>query len=383
MRVMMIGPYPRAPQRIDGGVAAAMTCLSAALVAIGGVDLIGVRIVPGAAYGANESEFPWPIVDLSLGRGSLSTLFMRQKRRFTDLIRRYKPDVVHAQGTDLAGLLAVDSGLPNVVTVHGLLAECAKFQTDFLTRLRAKLVASLTERRTVRRAANLIAISPYVRQYYEREIKGRVFDIPNAVSPAYFEALHTPEKGRLLFAGRIANGKGLVELLHAVSQVPSQVIKLILAGATTDSAYEALIRRIAGELGIAPKVVFTGLLDEPSLIREFERAEALVLPSFQETAPMVVQQAMAAGLAVVASNVGGIPNLIRHGESGLLFEAGNVAALVTLLKRLESNPSLSRRLGANGKIDAEARFNSSSVARATIAVYGEILSVCSTEGRFR
>ena len=66
---------------------------------------------------------------------------MRQKRRFTDLIRRYKPDVVHAQGTDLAGLLAVDSGLPNVVTVHGLLAECAKFQTDFVTRLRAQLVA--------------------------------------------------------------------------------------------------------------------------------------------------------------------------------------------------------------------------------------------------
>ena len=87
-----------------------------------------------------------------------------------------------------------------------------------------------------------------------------------------------------------------------------------------------MLRRIAGELGIAPKVEFTGLLDEPSLIREFERAEALVLPSFQETAPMVVQQAMAAGLAVVASRVGGIPYQIRHEVSGLLFEAGNVAA---------------------------------------------------------
>ena len=322
MRVMMIGPYPNSPDRIDGGVAAAMTYLSQALVATQELQLIGVRIAWGGETSQQGNEFAWPIVDLPLGKLSLSTLYRQQTAQLRDLVRRHRPDIIHGQGVDVAGYLAVSSGIPAVVTVHGLLSECAKFETQLKARARAMVTGMLTERRTIRRAADLIAISPFVTQYYGTGIAGRVHEVPNAVAPSFFEVKRYPERGRFLFAGRIANGKGLIDLLRAVASNNSTVKKVVLAGAAPDMAYENLVRMETARLGLSDIVVFAGLLDEASLQAEFSRAEALLLPSHQETAPMVVQQAMAAGLAVIASKVGGIPHQIQHDATGLLFEPG-------------------------------------------------------------
>ena len=374
MRVMMIGPFPRSPDRIDGGVAAAITYLSQALVKMPGVELVGVRIAWDAGESRTSDGMGWPIDDLALDRMSLSTLYWRQKRRLRELIRHYQPTVIHAQGTDVAGFLAIGCGLPAVVTVHGILGECAKFQTDLATKARAKLASLLTERRTIRRATDLIAISPYVTRYYQSEISGRVHEIPNAVAWNFFQVVRTPQRGRVLFAGRIANGKGLLELLRAVAGNPDVVRKLVLAGAAPDIAYERLVRNETQRLGLANRVEFAGLLSERNLLKEFGLAEVLVLPSYQETAPMVVQQAMASGLAVIATRVGGIPFQIEHDVTGLLFEPGDVGELTRLIERIGNEPTLSRRLGNAAKEMAVAKYDAEGVARATLTVYQSMFS---------
>jgi glycosyltransferase involved in cell wall biosynthesis len=177
----------------------------------------------------------------------------------------------------------------------------------------------------------------------------------------------------LLFAGRIAKGKGPHDLVHAIARIPDKFGRLILAGATPDPAFERGLRADVERLGLAGRVEFAGLLDEPALLQEFARAEALVLPSYQETAPMVVQQAMAAGLAVVASRVGGIPQQVEHDANGLLFDAGDVAALASLLARLHDEPGLASRLANAGRAVAEERYDASSVAAATRMVYEEVI----------
>jgi len=371
----MIGPYPESPDRIDGGVAAATMYLSQALTSRPGVELIGARIARRGDESREDNALGWPVVDLPLGRLSLSTFYRRQRRRLENLLRRYDPNIVHGQGSDLAGFLAVGCGRPAVVTVHGLLGECARYQTDPANKLRAALAARLTERRTIRRATDLIAISPYVARYYCADISGRIHDIPNPVAPEFFHLRRRPERGRLLFAGRIANGKGLLELLHAVARNASSVTKLVLAGATPDAAYGAQLRREADKLGLTDCVQFAGLLAEPEILEEFARAETLVLPSHQETAPMVVQQAMAAGLAVIATTVGGIPYQIQHDVSGLLFEAGDVGNLAGLIGRLGRDATLSRRLGEAAKTIATTRYQASAVADATLAVYRTALGL--------
>jgi glycosyltransferase involved in cell wall biosynthesis len=380
---MMIGPYPRSPARIDGGVAAAMTYLSQALVATQGVQLIGVRIGWDGDTSRQCDEFAWPIVDMPLGRLSLSTLYRRQQARLRHFIRHHRPDIIHGQGVDVAGYLSVKSGIPTVVTVHGLLSENAKYQTDLATKARAIVAGMLTESRTIRRATDLIAISPFVTQYYGAKIAGRVHEVPNAISSRFFGVKRFPERGRYLFAGRIANGKGLIDLLRAIARNISSVTKVVLAGAAPDKAYENEVRMESERLGLSKVVTFAGLLDEEALLGEFSRADALILPSHQETAPMVIQQAMAAGLAVIATKVGGIPYQIQHDVTGLLFEPGNIDELSGLIQRLASDSSLGLRLGTAARESASTLYDANEIARATISVYETVLSSNSCLGRHR
>ncbi|MEI2791149.1 MAG: glycosyltransferase family 4 protein [Steroidobacteraceae bacterium] len=334
MRVMMLGPFPRSLNRIDGGVAAAVTYLAQALVLQSNLELIGIRVAKSSDCDSTQSrEFDWPVVDLPLDAGSVSTLFWRQKKRFREFVDQYRPDIVHAQGADLSGLLAVGCNVPAVVTIHGVLGECAKLQTDPVVKARDMLQSFLTEKPTVRRAHDVISISPYIAHYYANDIRGRIHDIPNPVAPHFFDVRRVPERGRFLFAGRIAKGKGVLELVRAAGLNPDCVQKIVLAGGTADKVYENEVRQEVQRSGLASRVDFAGLLDEPTLLSEFARAEALVLPSYQETAPMVVQQAMAAGLPVLATRVGGIPFQIEDGISGLMFDAVDVPGLAALFRQ--------------------------------------------------
>lgn len=369
LRVMMIAPYPRAADRIDGGVAAATMYLCHELAVRKDISLVGVRIARRADESRDDTLLGWPVANVSLGRFALTTLYCRQSRRIREIIRRYDPDVVHAQGADIAGLLAVNCGKPAVVTAHGLLLACAKLQSDPVNRLRATLAAMATERRTIRRAMNLIAISPYILQHYEADIRGRVYDVPNAIGPEFFDLRRNGEHGRFLYAGRIASGKGLDELIEAVASNPGSVSRLVLAGAAPDPRFESRLKGKVNSLGLGERVEFTGLLSEHALLEQFARAAALVLPSHQETAPMVIQQAMAAGLPVIATRVGGIPHQIEHGVSGLLVEAGDVAGLAAAIGSLNRDATLAVEYGRVARRSAESRFRASAVADATISAY--------------
>jgi len=370
---MMIGPYPESPERIDGGVAAATIYLSQALATRDDVELIGARITRGGDEGRVDHALGWPVVDIPLGRMSLSTYFIAQRRRLGQLLTKFQPHVVHAQGADIAGLMAGNTGGPPIVTAHGMLAECARFQTDPANRLRATLAAMVTERQTIRRTPDLIAISPYVARYFREDIRGRVHEVPNAIKDQFFEVKRAVERGRILYAGRIANGKGLEDLMHAVARNTPAVTRLVLAGATPDPTYGDRLRKLVDALRIGDRVHFSGFLSEKELMQEFSLAEALVLPSFQETAPMVVQQAMATGMPVIATTVGGIPYQLQDNVSGLLFEAGDTAALAGLIARLASDETLSRRLGEAARISAQSRYRAGSVADATVKVYRKAL----------
>lgn len=374
MRVMMLGPFPRSPERVDGGVSAATMYLSEALARLPGVDLIGVRIGGARVTRGPAAELGWPVVDLNLGRFAVSTFFRRQQRRLEALIREFKPDLVHAQGADASGYLALRSGKPAVVTIHGVLVECAMLQARFRARMRELAQATVTERYVVGRAPDIIAISPYVSRYYAARLRGSLHDVPNAVSPRYFSLERRPEAGTLLFAGRISRGKGLIDLVRAVAIRPAAIRRVVLAGSVPDTAFEDELRREIGRSGIPERFELPGLLEEDALLREFSRAAALVLPSFQETAPMVIQQAMAAGLPVIATRVGGIPFQVEHGRSGLLYDAGDVAALAARLAELMEDLRRAEALSAVARQHAAAYFSADRVALATRAVYESILT---------
>ena len=182
-----------------------------------------------------------------------------------------------------------------------------------------------------------------------------------------------PEADRLLYAGQISRGKGIHHLVKALARIPGKFKHVILTGATPDAAYDALLRDDVRGVGLAAQVTFAGLLDGPALLEEFTPANALVLPSYQESAPMVIQQAMSVGLPVVATRVGGIRWQIDHHVTGLLFEPGDVEALSMALAWLHDEPALATRLAAAGRAMAEVRYRAGSLAISMRAVYQEVI----------
>lgn len=108
----MISPFPRSPDRIDGRVATATMYLAQGLVAAPVVELIAVWICNDGIGNSKDRALGWPTVDLPLGSGSLVTLYRRPKRRVREILWRYEPDLVHAEGADLTGLLATSRGYP-------------------------------------------------------------------------------------------------------------------------------------------------------------------------------------------------------------------------------------------------------------------------------
>lgn len=371
----MLGPFPRSLSRIDGGVAAATTYLSQALVKRPDIELAGVRLAGRAVTRGAAENLGWPVANFELGRFGVSTMFYAQRRRFQSLLRRYRPDLIHAQGADVSGYLAVRSGYPTVVTIHGILAECAKLRSSLIWRLREKAQAWMTEEFVIERAKNIIAISPYVSRYYASRLKANVFDVPNAIAPSYFGLIRRPEPGRILFAGRISTGKGLTDLVQAIARRPEIADQVLLAGAAADGEYVSELKSLIARSVRGDRIKLLGLLDEQALLEEMARASILVLPSYQETAPMVIQQAMAARLPVVATRVGGVPDLIEHEVSGLLFDPGDVDELARLLLRMREDPGLGERLAAAAHRTATESFESDRVAEATVAAYREALSI--------
>jgi glycosyltransferase involved in cell wall biosynthesis len=131
------------------------------------------------------------------------------------------------------------------------------------------------------------------------------------------------------------------------------------------------LARLAGELGIAGRVHFAGYQPQPE--RFFHAMDVFALTSRSEGMPLAVLEAWAAGVPVVSSRVGGIPELIEEGRTGFMFEAGDEAALATRLAGLLGNPQRARAVGEAGRSLVRSKFDVSVMAETYQRHYRELL----------
>lgn len=205
-----------------------------------------------------------------------------------------------------------------------------------------------------------IALSPNSRDLLIRSglPAERVFLCPNftfAPDPA-------PQGARrgFVFAGRLDEFKGTRVLAQAVSQTPDLPYTIIGSGPL--QAMLAATRH--------PQLTLTGFLPHEQVRPYLEKAKALVFPSLVfENGPLAVIEAFAAGLPVVASDLGAMHDMIRHEENGLLVPAGDATALAAALTRLEADPALCARLSIGARQTFEQRYSPEVAYRARRAVY--------------
>jgi glycosyltransferase involved in cell wall biosynthesis len=145
----------------------------------------------------------------------------------------------------------------------------------------------------------------------------------------------------LAFAGRLGPQKALGLALSALADVPD--VSLAIAGDGPER--DALVRR-AAELGVAGRARFLGSVPRETVLRLFGAADASLLPSRWENFPHTVVESLAVGCPVIATAVGGVPEVVEDGHNGLLVEPGDSAALSAAISRFFSDHELATRLAA-------------------------------------
>src|SRR5574337_13803 len=372
----MIGAYPLEPGMVHGGIESVTSVLVPALAAQDDIDNVAVlRFHHGDA--STDYRRAGPKVEVYYVRGqdrlraiTGSFLDVRKARK---LVAEFKPDIVHGQDIGWNADIAVKCSPNSVITAHGLphVEIRLSARMKFRDKLRVKPIDALL-RRVLRRAKVVISISKYDTQELGRLIQGTPVSIANPIGLEFFAlAPSRPSEPRLLFAGVLLPRKNVVGLLNAFAQVRQAVTeaRLIVVGPHPDPDYAQTVQGRVTTLALGDSVDILGFVDNDRLLHEIASARAVVLFSREETAPTIIAQAMAAGKPVVASRVGGVPEIINDGESGFVVESEDETALAERMLTLLNDPDLCLRMGARGHELALCRFNPDAVARQTVEAY--------------
>jgi glycosyltransferase involved in cell wall biosynthesis len=285
------------------------------------------------------------------------------------LIRRERPDIVHVNSSKagvLGRLAALVAGTRvRVFTVHGWAFKAYGGARSALYRWADRLMSPLT---TVticvsetERAAGLAARTCRAE---------RTVVIPNAIDvDGAPQARLDGDPPRIMTVGRLAPPKDPLTLVHALPMLEPRPYSLAFVGDGPDR------RAIEEELrasGLADQVALSG--ERRDVPRLLAAADVFVLSSRSEGAPLSILEAMAAGLPVVASDVGGIGELVADGETGLLVPPGDPARLALALARVLDDRALRERLGAAGRARARERFDIDALRSAHLDLYAHELS---------
>ncbi len=179
----------------------------------------------------------------------------------------------------------------------------------------------------------------------------------------------------ILYVGRQTAHKGLPYLLEAFARFSKshREYTLVLVGERLEGGVDPSLIQLSKRLGIRRGVKFTGRLPESQAKKILARARCLVLPSLAEAFGMTVLEGMASGTPVIATNVGGIPEVLRNGRNGLLVPPADAIALANSMERIASDPKLRRRL-MDGGIRTSRQFTWDETAQKTLDVYRQVYS---------
>jgi glycosyltransferase involved in cell wall biosynthesis len=175
----------------------------------------------------------------------------------------------------------------------------------------------------------------------------------------------------ILNVGRAVPVKGQSLLIEALAALTRRGVdaRLTVVG---DGPQAGELHELADRLGVAGRVEFAGAVGQDAILGYYERADVFATPSFAEGLPVVLMEAMATGLPVVASRITGVPELVEHGVSGYLVAPGRVDELVDALERLASaSPAERAAMGSAGREKVVAEFAIDRTAEALLGVYHE------------
>ena len=404
MRILMVNSF----NYLRGGAERCCFDLSALLEANGHqvipFSMAHPRNVPSPYddYFVSHIDFPTELRQPGLGpklNVAERILYSREaKRKIGQLVADTRPDLVHIHGfihemsTSILPALK-KAGLPVVQTLHDYKIVCPN--TTFISnesvceRCQGHRYYNIALHRCKRdsRVASILAgaemyfhelfrlyqpnidifISPsafLAHKVSEHGVSKPIVTIPNFIDPAQFRPHYEPDN-YFLYAGRLARPKGILTLLEAMRQA-DVTAELRIAGA---GDMESELRDFAARYGLS-NVRFLGHLDTAELTHTMQHALCTVQPSeWYENYSMTVIESLACGTPVVGAAIGGIPEQVRDGVNGLLFEPGNATQLAEKLRYLHARREQAIEMGRAGRRQVELINGPAAHYEQTMRVY--------------
>jgi len=227
-----------------------------------------------------------------------------------------------------------------------------------------------------RRADRVVAVCDSLGQLTQQTVPGLGYTvIPNGVDLTLF---HPAQRAgqvrgsgpiRCLAVARLVERKGLGELIRAFALLPRGEFALEIVG---DGPDRMVLGELAENLGVAAEIRFAGSLDRDAVAERYRAADLFTLPSSAEAFGNVFAEALASGLPIVGSTVGGIPELVEHGVNGLLIDPGQPLALARAVQYLAQDPELRRMMSVRNRAKAEAVLEWSQATNRYLALYDSL-----------
>ncbi len=366
-----------------------------------------VHVISLSRGGKDERLEPMPgITDRitlhTLGKARDTFLYNSQfqvnlLRSFRSLRAKHQFDLLHANHAQMPDvfLKLLGEDVPSITTVHTTIisqrAGTKKADLGLRNIERSEKMTyllfpalSMVEREYLNRCRNIIFVSDYIRKLFERTFgppeHSRI--IHNGVDTSVFRPRSREEclehfpmldglENIILFSGRMIALKGLDTAIAAFSRILRDFdANLVMAGVGNFDPW----RRMLAENGVPEsRYVYLSQVPYHEMPYLYPLASTFILPSYSESFPMTILEAMSSGLAVVASRVGGIPEMISDQRNGVLFEPGNPLALAEGVMRILSDDVYADRISKNARNRALDEFSAVRMAVTTSEAYKEVV----------
>jgi L-malate glycosyltransferase len=333
-----------------------------------------------------------------------------------EICSSFMPDLVHIHGTEYQHGLAcmrVCNTPKYVVSMQGLVSVCARYYyagltiTDILKNITVRDILRIDtlfhakikftkrgvyEQEYIKKAQHVIGRTAWDHAHAKIINKSVAYHYCNETLRNGF--YHAPKweynkkRDHTIFLSQTSYPlKGLHQVLNAIALLVSEFpdIKLRVAGHSIInnntfvnrlkiSGYGSYIIKLITTLNLEDRIVFTGLLSEEDMIKEYLNAHLFICPSSIENSPNSLAEAQMLGVPIIASYVGGIPDMIIHGETGLLYRFEEVEMLAENIRKVFYDDELSQQLSEKGITVAEYRHNIAVNCDRTISIYKSIIA---------
>lgn len=307
---------------------------------------------------------------------NILTFYRYTKNVVLKIIDKIDPDIVHGIGTEhVWPFIAISSKRPALITVHGILSEIIKRDKPaIISKMR---IFGYLEKSVLKNTQYMISINPYAEKIVRPLTQAKMFNVENPVQKQYYNIENNSTNKHILFVGGIERLKGIHVLLEAFNNMNNEGTcntKLIIAGPDRSASFSAQLKEKYKQLIDDGLVEFRGFIQTEELATLYRDAAFLVLPSFQETAPMCIAEAMATGTPVIATNVGGISHMI-DADTGIVVEPDDAQALEVAMTKLINDEELLSKMKTATKTVAIERWSAPKIASKTVDVYKIIIKI--------